>query len=58
MIYEFCVTETRTKYLEIESDSLEKAQEEANDYVESGEFDMDKNMDGYECDVEYIGQED
>lgn len=56
MIYEFCVTETRVKYLEIEGDSLEEAQEEANGYVESGEFDMDKNMDGYELDITLISE--
>ena len=58
MIYNFRVTETREKFLSIESDSLENAERDANRYVESGEFDMDKNMDGYACDVTLIGQED
>ena len=51
MIYEFRITETRVKYLQITGDSLEKAELEANRYVTSGDFDMDKNMDDYGLDV-------
>ena len=57
MIYKFRIAENRVKYLDIESDSTENAEEEVREYVESGEFDMDKNMDSYECEAVLIGEE-
>lgn len=56
MIYKFKVTETRVKYLEIETefDDRDDAIAQADAYVSSGEFDMDRNIDDYSLNIEHV----
>ena len=44
MHYIFRVSERKETFITIKSDSEEQAQLEANNYVESGQFDIDKNQ--------------
>lgn len=52
--FEFRAIERRTKYIEIEAETKDEASDLADEMMESGEIDFDKNMDDYEVEIEFV----
>lgn len=55
-VYDFVATETVTKNVRIEANSLREAMQIADYMLESGQIDFDE-FSGYDADVEFIHEE-
>ena len=52
--FKFRAIERRTKYIEVEAETKEEAIDLADEIMEAGEIDFDKNMNHYEVEIELV----